>query len=178
MKIYLFTTNGTGTNNIPLSESLSDCKKVKTTSQLKEFILNLLNKNSLNNIKFLLQENTIMNNFFNLIVKLNQKHKQKVVILIDEYDKPILDNIENIELAKNFREILKGFYQIIKDADEYLKFVLLTGVTKFSKVSIFSGLNNLYDITVNENTPLSAAIPKMTWIHSSLITSKIPTETK
>ena len=76
---------------------------------------------------------------------------KKIVILIDEYDKPILDNIENKEVAKKNRDILKSFYSVIKDNDEYLKFVFLTGVSKFSKVSLFSGLNNLNDITLNPN---------------------------
>ena len=67
----------------------------------------------------------------------------KVVILIDEYDKPIIDNIENRELAVELREILKGFYTIIKACDEYIRFVFLTGVSKFSKAGVFSGLNNL-----------------------------------
>jgi len=87
--------------------------------------------------------------FKELIRKAYQKYKQKVVILIDEYDKPILDNIDQLEVAKELREILKRFYTVIKDSDEYLKFVFLTGVSKFSKVSIFSGLNNLEDISLD-----------------------------
>jgi hypothetical protein len=72
-----------------------------------------------------------------------------VVVLIDEYDKPILDNITNIPLAVELREELKNFYSVLKDADQYLKFVFITGVSKFSKVSLFSGLNNLKDITID-----------------------------
>ena len=72
----------------------------------------------------------------------------KVVILIDEYDKPILDHLENIELAKTQRDVLRNFYTVIKGMDQHLKFVLLTGVTKFSKTSVFSGLNNLNDISM------------------------------
>lgn len=74
-----------------------------------------------------------------------------VVVLIDEYDKPILDNITETEVAKEMREGLKNFYSIIKDNDTNLKLVMLTGVSKFSKVSIFSGLNNLEDITLNSH---------------------------
>jgi Protein of unknown function (DUF1703)./Predicted AAA-ATPase. len=88
--------------------------------------------------------------FLELIQKLYEKYNQKVVVLIDEYDKPILDAIENIEVAKENREILKDFYSVLKDADPYLKLVFLTGVSRFSKVSIFSGLNQLQDITLNE----------------------------
>jgi len=87
--------------------------------------------------------------FKELIKKLAEKYNQKVVVLVDEYDKPILDNIENPEVAIEMRETLKNFYSVLKDADPYLKFVFLTGVSKFSKVSIFSGLNNLEDITIN-----------------------------
>ncbi|KIM13208.1 MAG: hypothetical protein KU38_00655 [Sulfurovum sp. FS08-3] len=86
--------------------------------------------------------------FEELIIKAYQKYNQKVVILVDEYDKPILDNIENTEVARQMRDGLKSFYSVIKGADEFLKFVFITGVSKFSKVSLFSGLNNLYDITL------------------------------
>ena len=58
--------------------------------------------------------------------------------------------IDNVELAKANRETLKAFYSVIKESDEYLRFVLLTGVTKFSKVSVFSGMNNLNDISMNK----------------------------
>ncbi len=85
-----------------------------------------------------------------LIKGIFSKYHRRVVVLVDEYDKPILDNIENKENALEMREVLKGFYQVLKGCDEYLRFVFLTGVSKFSKVSIFSGLNNLNDITVDK----------------------------
>jgi hypothetical protein len=72
-----------------------------------------------------------------------------VVVLVDEYDKPILDNIESPERAREMREGLKNFYSVLKGADAHLKFVFLTGVSKFSKVSLFSGLNQLVDITLD-----------------------------
>ncbi|MDD2652712.1 MAG: AAA family ATPase [Sulfurimonas sp.] len=87
--------------------------------------------------------------FEQLIKEAYLKYNQKVVILVDEYDKPILDNIENTEIARLMREELKNFYSVIKGSDEYLKFVFITGVSKFSKVSLFSGLNNILDITLN-----------------------------
>ena len=93
--------------------------------------------------------------FGRLIKEAYKKYNKKVVILIDEYDKPILDNIENTEVARVMREELKNFYSVIKGADEYLKFVFITGVSKFSKVSLFSGLNNIDDITL---TPKYATI--------------------
>jgi hypothetical protein len=71
------------------------------------------------------------------------------VVLIDEYDKPILDNIENIPEALVIRDGMRDFYTKIKENDEYLRFAFLTGVSKFSKVSLFSGLNNLVDISLN-----------------------------
>jgi len=87
--------------------------------------------------------------FHDLIKKSFQKNKKKVVILIDEYDKPILDHITDKNTARTNRDKLKGFYSIIKDMDEYIRFVLITGVSKFSKMNLFSGLNNLNDITID-----------------------------
>jgi len=88
--------------------------------------------------------------FDELIKKIYKKYKMPVVVLIDEYDKPILNVIENFLQAKENREFIKGFYEVLKDNDEYLKFVFLTGVSKFSKASVFSGLNNLIDISLDE----------------------------
>jgi Holliday junction resolvase-like predicted endonuclease len=88
--------------------------------------------------------------FQELIKKSFQKYQQKVVILVDEYDKLILDNLDQVEMAKEAREILKDLYTTIKDSDEFIKFAFLTGVSKFAKVSIFSGLNNLKDITLDK----------------------------
>ncbi len=87
--------------------------------------------------------------FAELIKRASQKYQQKVVVLVDEYDKPILDNIENIPEALVIRDGMRDFYTNIKENDEYLRFVFLTGVSKFSKVSLFSGLNNLEDISLN-----------------------------
>ncbi|WP_461833959.1 ATP-binding protein [Desulfothermus sp.] len=92
---------------------------------------------------------TLKGKFEQTIILLYEKYKEPVVVLVDEYDKPILDAIENIENAKENREILKDFYSVLKDADPYLKLVFLTGVSRFSKVSIFSGLNQLNDITLD-----------------------------
>jgi len=87
--------------------------------------------------------------FNELIKKASEKYNQKVVILIDEYDKPILDVVDDIEQAKEHREYIKGLYSVIKGNDAYIKFTFLTGVSKFSKASIFSGLNMLEDISLN-----------------------------
>ncbi len=73
------------------------------------------------------------------------------VVLIDEYDKPLLDVLEmDPELLNNNREILKAFYSVLKRTDAYLRFVFLTGVTKFSQVSVFSGFNQPKDISMYE----------------------------
>ena len=77
--------------------------------------------------------------------------QQKVVILIDEYDKPLLEAIGKPELQEEYRQTLKAFYSNIKSCDEYIRFAFLTGVTKFSHLSIFSGLNNLNDISLDES---------------------------
>lgn len=88
--------------------------------------------------------------FQQLIRNIADQHKQKVVVLVDEYDKPILDNITNLDIAIELREMLKGLYVCIKSNDAYLKFAMLTGVSKFSKVSLFSGLNILDDISLTK----------------------------
>ncbi len=85
-----------------------------------------------------------------LIENSYEHYNQKVVVLIDEYDKAILDNLDQMEVAKENREILKAFYTVIKGCDQYIKFTMLTGVSKFSKASIFSGLNMLDDISLDE----------------------------
>ena len=79
-----------------------------------------------------------------------EKHKATVVVLIDEYDKPILDALPDTELSTLMRTELRSFYGILKDADEFLRFVFLTGVSKFSKAGVFSGLNQLNDLTLND----------------------------
>ncbi|MBN2695759.1 AAA family ATPase [bacterium] len=88
--------------------------------------------------------------FIELINKLNEKYKKEVVILIDEYDKPIIDYLNNIEQAKENRDDLKSFYIVLKEMSNKIKFCLITGVTKFSKVSIFSDLNHLTDLTIDD----------------------------
>ena len=74
---------------------------------------------------------------------------QRVVVLVDEYDKPILDNLTRPDVARELRDGLRNLYSVIKDSDAHIRFAFLTGVSKFSKVSLFSGLNNLRDITVS-----------------------------
>ncbi|WP_043697897.1 ATP-binding protein [Tepidimonas taiwanensis] len=87
--------------------------------------------------------------FGELIRRAERQYGQRAVVLIDEYDKPILDNLGDEATAKAMREGLRNLYSVLKDQDAHLRFVFLTGVSKFSKVSIFSGLNNLRDITLS-----------------------------
>jgi predicted DNA-binding ribbon-helix-helix protein len=87
--------------------------------------------------------------FRELIEQLHAKTGRKVVVLIDEYDKPIIDFLNDPSVAQTNRDVLKSFYGVLKPADPYLRFVLLTGVSKFAKVSIFSDLNNLQDISLH-----------------------------
>lgn len=98
-----------------------------------------------------LKEKNYKDAFKELLKKLSKKsEKEKVVVLIDEYDKPIINFVENLDIANKNREILKNFYETIKACDEYIRFAFLTGVSKFSKISVFLGLNNLTDITLDE----------------------------
>ncbi|GAB6057605.1 ATP-binding protein [Desulfonatronum parangueonense] len=98
---------------------------------------------------------TISGRFGQLIEQTARKYGHGVVVLVDEYDKPILDRIAEPAVTVDIREGLKDFYSVLKNSDAHLKFVFLTGVSKFSKVSLFSGLNNLTDITLS---PRYAAI--------------------
>ena len=90
---------------------------------------------------------TLSGRFLNLIKTAEEKTGRKVVVLIDEYDKPMLDVLGK-EPEQTNRDILKGFYGTFKDADDHLRFVFLTGVTKFSQVSVFSGFNQPDDISM------------------------------
>lgn len=90
----------------------------------------------------------ISERFFRVIKAAAEHTGQQAVVLIDEYDKPLLASIDNDELQTRYSGMLKGFYGVLKSADRYLKFVMLTGVTRFGKVSVFSDLNNLRDISL------------------------------
>ena len=87
--------------------------------------------------------------FQHLIQELRRRTGERVVVLVDEYDKPILDALEVPEVARANRDFLRGLYSTIKASDEDVRFAFLTGVSRFSKVNLFSGLNNLDDITLD-----------------------------
>lgn len=118
----------------------------KTAQQLEQDLVRHLQKiadeYSLNIILNLVPESAL-DQLITALSKIN-----KVVILIDEYDKPILDHIKNIEQAKEQQLILKGFYDTIKSLGQHLHAVLLTGVSRFSQTSLFSGINNLNDLSL------------------------------
>ena len=86
--------------------------------------------------------------FLQVIKKAFEKTGRRVVILVDEYDKPMLQAIGNDALQTEYRNILKAFYGALKSCDRYIRFAFLTGVTKFGKVSVFSDLNNLKDLSL------------------------------
>ncbi len=86
--------------------------------------------------------------FIYLIRMIYQTTQKQVVILIDEYDKPLLETVDDEVLNKEIRSLLKAFYEVLKQCDHYIRFAFLTGITKFSKTTLFSGVNNLIDITL------------------------------
>lgn len=88
--------------------------------------------------------------FRNIIMRAYEMTGRQVVILIDEYDKPLLETVDNPELQQDFRNTLRGVYGNLKRMDPYIRFAMLTGVTKFGHLSIFSDLNNLNDISFDE----------------------------
>lgn len=97
--------------------------------------------------KLTLPKTNYQRQFRRLIQQLGEANK--VVILIDEYDKPLIDNLDNLPEAIQIRDTLKNFYTIIKAMDQYIRFVFITGISKFSKVGVFSSMNNLTDLTMN-----------------------------
>ena len=104
--------------------------------------------------KYNLQKNSFSHakRFTSLIQAAYQQTGKQVVILVDEYDKPLLQTMGvNEALNEHYRNMLKAFYSVIKTCDQYIRFAFLTGVTKFSKISIFSDLNNLRDISMEED---------------------------
>ena len=124
--------------------------KYETQTELMETLEYLILQNAARH-GIELKEKGFDKRFKELIIKTAQKNK--AVILVDEYDKPIIDFIETEEkeIALANRKVLKKFYSVLKSAGEYIRFVFITGVSKFSRVSIFSDLNNLDDITIDDN---------------------------
>jgi hypothetical protein len=127
-------------------------KDIVRKEDYKRRVIQELEKNYINNEieQRIEKEEDEVGLFEKLIISIYKKYSKQVVILVDEYDKPILDVIENKKEAEEVRKELKGFYSVLKDLDEYIRFVIITGVSKFSKVSLFSGLNQLEDISLSK----------------------------
>jgi hypothetical protein len=94
---------------------------------------------------------SISGGFKEVIRQAHEKYGKRVVILVDEYDKPILDNIERPHVTAEMRDGVKNLYSVMKNQDSHIRFAFMTGVSKFSKVSLFSGINQLEDITLDSN---------------------------
>lgn len=121
---------------------------LKTRDELKEKLSSFLKANA-DDSGVEISSASVSTGFEELIRECFRKYKMPVVILIDEYDKPILDNITDEKTAIEMRDGLRDLYSVIKGMDQYIKFAFLTGVSKFSKMNLFSGLNNLRDITLS-----------------------------
>lgn len=93
---------------------------------------------------------TLGDRFQKVLISASEKTGKRCVVLIDEYDKPLLDLVDKSKLQEHNKAVFKGFFSNLKNCDNYIRFVFITGVTKFHKVSIFSDLNQLKDISLNE----------------------------
>jgi hypothetical protein len=146
--------------------AISDSEKEWTEYPVFYLDLNVADYSSLDNLESALNtqlaalekiwgrnpdENLLSTRFGGLLHRACEKTGRKVVVLIDEYDKPLINSMEDAATHDAIRKTLKGFYGVLKSADQYLRFVMLTGVTKFSQVSVFSDLNQLEDISLDMN---------------------------
>ena len=95
-------------------------------------------------------QDSLEERFKDLLKKISTKTGKRCVVLVDEYDKPLLDLVDNPKLQEHNKAVFKGFFSNLKSCNDYIRFVFITGVTKFHKVSIFSDLNQLKDISLNE----------------------------
>ncbi|NJO66024.1 MAG: AAA family ATPase, partial [Richelia sp. RM2_1_2] len=129
---------------IHLSFAVMDYKNLDLEQEIKRYL-------RLNAQKYAIQLQDDIPKFMFQQLILELSKIEKVVVLIDEYDKPIIDYLEpeQISTAQKHRDILKNFYGILKDSDKYIRFLFITGVSKFSRVSIFSDLNHLLDISLH-----------------------------
>ena len=128
---------------------MSSLKSYNSSEQLNHYLVNQFKQYlTINKLTMDLDENADII-FSNLIIKLYQEFGP-VVVLIDEYDKPMTDNLNNLEKAEEMRKYLSSFYIVVKNSNDYLRFVMVTGVSKFSKVGLLSGVNNLDDISMDE----------------------------
>lgn len=123
-------------------------KEYRTRADLENKLINILD-NIKEEYKLTSSQTSPELIFSDLLKAAAEKHGNNVVVLVDEYDKPLLENFEDKTVAEEYRSLIRGFFGVLKSCDNYLKFVFITGVTKFSKVSIFSDLNQLNDISLS-----------------------------
>ena len=126
------------------------CGKHMEKEQLERYLLNILNDNE---ERFGIKDDSIDPNIrlINLITNVYRKTGKQVVVLIDEYDAPLLDVVHEDEKLPVLRNVMRNFYSPLKDCEPYLRFVFLTGITKFSQMSIFSELNNITNISMRDD---------------------------
>jgi hypothetical protein len=121
-----------------------------TPEKLESSLYSFINEIA-ENYSLTLNSPDLPDRFSELIKRLHLTTGKQVVVLVDEYDKPITDHLSNLEIMEANKTMLHDFYQVLKAADEHIRFVFLTGVSKFSGISVFSALNNLRDITLSED---------------------------
>ncbi|MBR2202170.1 MAG: AAA family ATPase, partial [Bacteroidales bacterium] len=126
--------------------SFANAKSV-TEDSINELIESILDENE-KKFGVAREGNDLGVRFSSLVTNVAQKTGQNVVIIIDEYDAPMLDTVHNDDLQESVRAVQNKFFAPLKTLDEYIRFVFLTGITKFSQMSIFSTLNNLQDISL------------------------------
>ena len=119
-----------------------------TVEELKESLKFRLTETA-KRYKITLERKTYTEIFEELIIGLNKKTGKRVVLLVDEYDMPLVSNLTDMPKAEANRAVLREFYKVLKSLDHCIKFMFITGVSRFSKISIFSGLNNVTDITLD-----------------------------
>jgi hypothetical protein len=139
----------TGYDFVEYPVILMEFSKVRVTEadDVKNYIINNTNEHA-RKYGIELEINSYEQRFDELVKKLQAKTGRAVVLLIDEYDKPILDNLLKDTLSQ-IKSVINGFYTVVKSLDRFLKFIFITGVSKFAKVSVFSGMNNLTDISMD-----------------------------
>ncbi|WP_270605033.1 MULTISPECIES: ATP-binding protein [Bacteroides] len=135
-------------NEYPVLHLDLNAEKYDKPEKLKEILSSHLTQWEIQYGKGM-DENTLSRRFEGIIRRAYEQTGSQVAVLIDEYDKPLLQAISQPKLLDDYRQTLKAFYGVLKSADPYLHFVLLTGVTKFSQVSVFSDLNQLNDISLD-----------------------------
>lgn len=131
---------------LALDMSLVDSR---TPIRLEESLMFLLEKTAIR-LHFKLQGKTASEYLQSLIGQMSSDSK-KVVVLVDEYDRPLVEQLEDLEVARGNRALLRQFYSVLKGLGSDIRFLFVTGVTKFAKVSVFSGINNLVDISMSES---------------------------